>query len=108
VVLVGLAFEVLELPSLAGRVGHQAADAEFATEIVDPAGEQTGLDDDYRRLFLGQQAVQLAACRLEAGEAKLAGRFVVDAGDALLLAQVDGDNGGRGRGNRVHGASLRW
>jgi hypothetical protein len=75
---------------------------------VDPAGEQTRLDDDRRRLFSGQQAVQIAAGRLEAGEAELARRWVVGAGDALVLAQVDGDNGGRGRSARVHGASLRW
>ena len=34
----------------------------------------------------------------------------MDASDALVLAQIDGENGGRGRGgrDRVHGASLRW
>jgi hypothetical protein len=42
VVLVGLAFEMLELPGLAGRVGDQAAHAEFAAEIVDPAGQGAG------------------------------------------------------------------
>jgi hypothetical protein len=34
----------------------------------------------------------------------------VQASDALVLAKIDGKNGGRGRGgrDRVHGVSLRW
>jgi len=54
VVLIGLAFEVLELPGLAGRVRHQAAHATFAAQIVNPAGQKSGLDDDDAWLFLGE------------------------------------------------------
>jgi len=40
VVAVGLAFEVLELPGLAGGVGHQQRKPSFGAEIVNPASEQ--------------------------------------------------------------------
>jgi hypothetical protein len=65
------------------------------------------LDDDHGHLLLADEPLQLGPGRVEGREAKLAGRFVVDAGDALVLAEVDGDNGlggGRIRGRR-HGAS---
>src|SRR5262249_29715409 len=109
---VGLAFEVLELPGLAGRVGDQAADAEFGTPIVDPAGQQARLDKDHGRPVPGQQSLHFAACRLEAGEAEGARGLVVDTGEALVLAEVDGQNGvgGGGLGCRRHRASSvgRW
>src|SRR5262249_12716782 len=110
VVLVGLAFEVLELPGLAGGVGDQAADAAFGTQIVDPAGQQAGLDDDHGGPFPGQQSLHFATCRLPAGEAEGARGLVVHAGDALVFAEVDGENGARGRrlGNGVHAATSSW
>jgi len=40
------AIRLLELPDLAGGVGDQAADAEFAAPIVHPAGQEARLDDD--------------------------------------------------------------
>src|SRR5262249_15215978 len=46
VVAVGLAFEVLELPGGAGGVGDTADHAPLGAEVMDPAGEQAGFDDD--------------------------------------------------------------
>src|SRR5262249_7387982 len=45
VVLVGLAPGVLELPGLGGGVGDVAGQAECGAQVVDPAGQGTGLDD---------------------------------------------------------------
>ena len=46
VVAVGLACGVFELPGLGGGVGDLADQATLGTEVVDPAGQGTGLDDD--------------------------------------------------------------
>src|SRR5262249_26073580 len=112
VVAVGLAFEVLELPGLAGRVGDQAADTEFGAQVVDPAGQQAGLDDDHGGPLPVQQALPFAACGLEGCEANLATDPVADTGAALVLTEVDGKNGvgGGGLGCRRHRASSvgRW
>src|SRR5262249_14784037 len=115
VVLVGLAFEVLELPGLAGGGGDQTAQAEFGTAVGHPAGQQAGLDEDHGGPVPAQQSVQFAPCRLEAGEAEGARGLVVDTGDALVLAQVDGQNGvgggrggGRGRRHRASSGGGSW
>ena len=83
---------------------------EFAAQIMDPAGQQTRLDDDDCRLVLSQKAAHFALRRLETREAKLAGGLVAGTGDALVFAQVDGQNGVRGRRFRdgAHGASSSW
>src|SRR5262249_17698067 len=117
VVLVGLAFEVLELPGLAGGVGDQTADAERAAQVVNPASEQTGLADDNDGRGRGQgsggqEAAELAPRRLEGDEAKLARGRVAGTGDALVFAEVDGENesgGSRGssRDRSSHG-KLLW
>ena len=60
---------------------------------MDPAGEQTSLDDADAGLLLGQERTQLGTRRVEGREAKLAGGLNVEAGDALVFAQVDGKNG---------------
>jgi hypothetical protein len=108
VVAVGLALEVLELPGGAGGVGGLADEAEFGAEVVDPAGEQAGLDDDDGRPGLFQEFTEAGAVGGEGleGGGVWAG---VAAGDALVFAQVDGQNeasrggdrdGGGGRGGR--------
>jgi len=85
-------------------------DADLAAQIVDPARQQARLDDDDGRLRRAQQGLQFGPRRLERGEAHFARGLVEDTGHALVFAQVDGENGARGRGgrDRVHGASLRW
>jgi hypothetical protein len=90
VVLVGLAFEVLELPGLAGGVGHQAAHAVFQAQVVDPAGQQAGLDDDGGGPFLVEELAQLRPCRLNGREADFAARWPATGSQARagLLLQV--------------------
>src|SRR5262245_27838655 len=72
--------------------------------------EQVGLDDDDGRLLLVNEPAQLGAAGLEGGEVGRTGSLVVMTGDGLVFAQVDGENGARGRGrwHRVHGASSSW
>jgi hypothetical protein len=84
---------VLELPGLAGRVGDQAANTEFAAQVMHPAGEQTGLDDDDGGAFLLDESAHLGTAGVDGGEADLARGRVVDAGDALVFAEVDAENG---------------
>jgi hypothetical protein len=110
VVLVGLALEVLELPGFARRVGDQTTHAAVGAPIVNPARQQTGLDDDDRGLFLAQQLGQFGLRGIEACKAHLACGLLVNAGNALVFPEVDGENAGRGRGfrDRVHGTSSSW
>src|SRR5262245_3098997 len=96
---------MLELPGLAGGVGDETADAELVAQIVNPAGQKAGLDYDDRRLLLADPPLQFGASGVEAGEGNVAGGLGVGTGDALVFAEVDGENGGRGRGLRVHRAS---
>ncbi len=60
--------EVLELPGFAGGIGDEAADAEFAAQIVDPAGHEAGLDDDDAELLLVEQLVQFGPGRVEGSD----------------------------------------
>ncbi len=70
-------------------------------QVVDPAGQQAGLQEHHRRPVPLQQPCQLLPGRGQGSERQVVGR-AVDAGDALVLAQVDGENrsGGRGRQGR--------
>ena len=43
------AYQVLERRYRRGGVGDQTAHAELAAQVMNPAGQQTGLDDDNRR-----------------------------------------------------------
>src|SRR5262249_6945945 len=74
------------------------------------ARQEAGLDDDDGRPLRCQQGIQFSPRRLESREAHFARALGEHAGDALVFAEVDGENAGRGRGDRdrVHGASLRW
>jgi hypothetical protein len=88
-------------------VGNHTADAEFAAQIMDPSGQEAGLDDDRGRLHIIEQLAQFGPRRVEGREADLAGGLIMGTSDGLVFAEVDGQNGGRGRGvhNRVHRAS---
>ena len=105
-----LAFEMLELPGLAGRVGDQTRDAEFTAQIVDPPSQEARLDDDNARLFGLDQPTQLVSARVKGREAILAGCPIVNTGDRLVFVEIDGKNDvcGRGSRDRVHGASSSW
>src|SRR5262249_5126970 len=107
VVAVGLALGVLELPGLRGGVGDLAGDAALGAEVVDPAGQGASLDDDDRGAMPFEEPDQLGAAGGEGVGARRAVGGVVGTGDALVLAQVEGENGaGRGGGVRGrHGAS---
>ena len=112
VVAVGLALGVLELPGLTRGVGDAARDAEFAAEVVDPAGRRAGFDDDDRGAVVFDEAAELVAAGADGAELNLAGVRLVAAGDGLVLAQVQRENGaggrdGRGGGRRLHGCKLR-
>jgi hypothetical protein len=105
VVTIGLALEVLELPRLAGRVRHQALDAQLDAQIADPTAEQAGLDQDHRRLMFRQEPDQLGPAGADGGEL-LVVCTSINTSNALVFAQVDGQNGaGRGCDDRVHCAS---
>ncbi len=108
VVAVGLAFEMLELPGFAAGVGDQAGDAELGTQVADPSGQETGLDEDDSGFVLGDKPGQFIAAGREGGEAVVLGG-AIDAGDALVLAEVEGENrvGGRGRGGGGRGGRDR-
>src|SRR5262249_47884545 len=93
VVTIGLAFEVLELPRLAGRVRDQATHADDVAQIEHPARQQTGLDQHHGWLLLGQQLTQLGPRRVESCEAIFAAGVVENADNTLVFAQVDGQNG---------------
>jgi hypothetical protein len=76
---------------------------------VNPVGQETGLDDDNRRLLPADQLLQFGAGRLEGREAEFAAGLVMDASDALVFAEVEGENGGalgRGVDRCVHGKLL--
>src|SRR5580765_6933248 len=94
VVLVGLAFEMLELPRLRRRVRDETTHAEFLAQIVDPARQQTCLDDDDTRLRAGKKRSQLFRGGIDGVEAKLAAVRIEKANNALVFAQIDGQNGG--------------
>jgi hypothetical protein len=92
VILVGLAFELLELPGLGSGVGNVADEAEFVAQIMDPAGQPARLDDDGGGAVLGEKLLEVFAVGGQAGEGgggRVAG---VDTGNGLVFAQVDGQN----------------
>jgi hypothetical protein len=105
VVTVGLAFGVLELPGFRRRVGDQTADAEFAAQVMDPTGQGAGLDDDQGGRIALDQLSQFLAAAADGAEGNFTGIAIVNTGDALVLAQVDGENGADGGNGH---ASLRW
>ena len=109
VVPVGLPLGVLELPRLGGGVGHLARDARARRTGRGPS--RRGCTPRSRPPPGGRRG---SAARPRPGRWSRVrnvgggGGPVVDAGDALVLAQVDGENGaggGRGHGGRRHGAS---
>src|SRR5262249_53012226 len=107
-VLVGLAFGVLELPGLAGGVGDLAGQAQFVAEVMHPAGQEAGLEDDGGGALAGGGVAGVLARGGQGGEACLGGSRVGGAGDTLVFAEVEGENGaggGRGTGRRLHRAS---
>jgi hypothetical protein len=70
------------VPAGAGGVGHQAAHAQFNAQVVDPAGQEAGLDDDHSRPLLVEKLAPLRPSRLEAREADFAAGLIVTAGAA--------------------------
>jgi len=114
VVLVGLAFEMFELPGLAGGVGDEAGDAELRAEVADPAGEEAGLDEDDGGLVAFEEAAEVGVGGGDGGEAVVGGG-ALKAGDGLVFAEVEGENGVGGgsacRGRHLAsscGARGRW
>src|SRR5262249_125202 len=117
VVLVGLALGVLELPGLAGGVGDLAGQAQLGAQVVHPAGQGAGLEDDHAGAGPLEEPAQLVAGGIQGLEAVRGGGAVEQAGDALVVAEVESENGGgrRGRGSSVQGGrgrsvhgKLRW
>jgi hypothetical protein len=109
VVLVGLALPVGEPPGLAVGVGHLDGQPALAGQVGGPAGVGAGLDDDQRPGVAGEQTGEVGAAGVEGVEGGGPGGAVVEAGDALEPAEVDGENGAGGGGRRAgrgrHGAS---
>jgi hypothetical protein len=66
----------------------------FGAEVVNPAGEGAGLDDDDDGVVFGEELAQVLSVGGEGVEASAAGVALVDAGDALVLAEGEGENGG--------------
>ena len=76
-----------------GGVGDLAGQAEFDAEVVDPAGQGAGLDHDDGGAVLLEALLQLVPGGGEGVEAGGSGGAVVDAGDGLVFAEVEGENG---------------
>ena len=99
---------MLELPGLARRVGDQALDTLLEAQIANPAGQQAGLEEDDAGVVLVDEPAQLLAAAGDRGEPQVVCR-AINTGDALVLAQVDGQNGVGGGGGlgrcRRHRAS---
>src|SRR5262245_56539802 len=79
------------------------AEPQVAARSVDSAGEPAGLGAEGGRLGPGDRLMQLGPGCREGGAADVARRLaaatpVVDAGNALVFAAIDGQNGGRRRG----------
>jgi hypothetical protein len=98
---------VLELPGLGSGVGDLAGQADLGAQVVDPAGQGAGLADDDGGAVLGEQGAQVGAVGGEGLEARGGGVAVVDAGNGLVFAQVDGENGGGGRGRGDRGLCVQ-
>src|SRR6185369_10778762 len=74
-----------------------------------PAKRQASINDDGRLAFV-EELAQLVPRGFKTSEAKLAAGLVVHAADALVFAEVNGENGARGRclQGGVHDASSLW
>jgi hypothetical protein len=91
IIAVGLAFEVGELPTL-GAVDHLHGVPGGTCAVVNPSGVGAGLDDDRATEMSGEQAGQVRRRGVECPEGVLTGAPIVNAGDAVVPTQIDGDN----------------
>lgn len=92
VVAIGLAFEVLELPGLGRSVGDLHAVAVDARQVVNPPGVGTSLDNDERAGVASEDSRECVGRSIECAEGMLSCDSLVNAGDAVVPTQVDGDN----------------
>ncbi len=76
VVAVGLAFEVLEAPRFAGRVGDLHRQAAFGGEVGGPAGVAARLDDDHRSGVAGEERGEVVAAGVERMEGRGTGKVL--------------------------------
>jgi hypothetical protein len=93
VIAVGFALGMLKLPGLGGGVGHQAWQPEFGAQIVYPAGQGTGLDDEGVGPGALHEAEQFGSGGGDPIEPFACRPGVVAAGDGLVFALVEGENG---------------
>ncbi len=89
---------------------EEAAEALRACDLSYAVGQGQGLEDDQSRAVPLEETAEVAVGGLEGLEAAFGVGAVVVAGDALVLAEVEGENGAGGQrrvggGGRVHGAS---
>ncbi len=100
---------MLELPGRAGGVGHPAGQGHLGAQVSDPAGQGAGLEDDDGRPVLGEQLAEVRAVGGHRLEADGGGVARVGAGDGLVFAEVEGENGasGRGRGGGGRGRGVQ-
>jgi hypothetical protein len=102
---------VLVLPGFTGGVGDLAGQTQLDTQVVDPAGQRARLEDNEVRSLL-EEAAEVVAGGIERLEAAFCCAALIAASDALVFAQIEGENSAGGcrrvGGGRVPGASSWW
>jgi hypothetical protein len=89
-------------------LGKLLVGTEVIPEVLDPAGQQAGLDNHDAGLFLVEQSAELASRGVEGREADFASGRVGGAAHGLVFPEVNGQNGRVRRRGAVHGASSSW
>jgi len=95
VVVIGLTLEVLKLPRFRGGVGNLDGVPGGDSVVVNPTSVGTRLDDDKRTWVSSQKLREFSGRGVERAEVVFARRSLVNARDALVPPEVDGQNGVR-------------
>jgi hypothetical protein len=73
-------------------VGDGEDEAQFGTQVGDPAGDGAGLEHDQGGAFGLEERAQVGRMGGDGCEARVGGLGIVEAGDALELAEVESEN----------------